>query len=260
MKKYITGSVLLLLSLSILYFASNVHAKSRVQHTAGFALTFDDDNVEAWYGIRDLLKKYQTRATFFVTNVDNLSNQQIEMLFELESDGHEVGFHGKNHLDLNDYIRKASLDDYIRHEIITGVDEMAALGFDPTSFAYPGGSRNKSADVELLKYFKIIRGVSESQRHAPAHNVNQIGDVFYDFDGDRIVNGLGIDNHLQVSIEDLNSGFKRAVDNNEVLILYCHKPAYSDSAYAININYLENILKNAREMNLKSFRISDLAR
>lgn len=226
--------------------------------TGGYALTFDDDSVDEWYGIRELLKKYHARATFFVTNVERLTNAQIEMLFELEFDGNEIGFHGRNHLELNQYIRENSLDDYIRTEVLPGYETMVADGFAPTSFAYPGGSRNKTADEELLKYFKIIRGVSESQRHAPAHNVDQIDDVFYDFNGKRVVNGLGIDNHLGISLTDLKSGFRRAKKRSEVLILYAHKPTYGDSSYTINIPYLENILKSTQEMGLKSFRISDL--
>ncbi|NOZ08797.1 MAG: polysaccharide deacetylase family protein [FCB group bacterium] len=258
MKSSLLRFLLVLSLFPVLRCTGDARGMFKVAPAGGYALTFDDDSIEAWYGIRDLLKKYQVRATFFVTNVEQLSNSQIEMLFKLEFDGHEIGFHGRNHLELNQYIRENSLDDYIRTEVIPGYEEMVADGFAPTSFAYPGGSRNKTADEELLKYFKIIRGVSESQRHVPAHNVDKIDDVFYDFDGNRIVNGLGIDNHLAISVDDLTTGFRRALDRREVLILYAHKPSYGDSAYTINIPYLEKILKSAHELGLRSFRISDL--
>ena len=65
---------------------------------SGICLSFDDRTVKEWYEIKDLLKKYNSHVTFFITQFDSLDSTEIRMLRELENEGHEIGSHGALHV------------------------------------------------------------------------------------------------------------------------------------------------------------------
>jgi len=258
--QHVPLQLLLLLSLVFWNCNSGTGFSRQDKTSGGFALTFDDNEIESWYSISDLLSEFDARATFFISGFQELSEFQINLLHQLEAGGHEIALHGVNHVELNPYLADGgSINSYFAEEIEPELNAMRNEGFNPISFAYPAGSRNKSADKYLSSHFKILRAVSESQRHKPAKNIRYQNDVYADPEGNSIVFGFGIDDQMQVSENELINGLSRAGNEGEVLVLYAHKPAKTEDYYQVDFESLRLILITAESMGLKSYRISDLA-
>ena len=48
---------------------------------AGFCLTFDDDYIEDWYRNSNLFLTNNINATFFISDLDSLSQYEINLLY-----------------------------------------------------------------------------------------------------------------------------------------------------------------------------------
>ena len=112
---------------------------------AGVAITFDDDTVDQWYATRSIFQKYNAHATFFVSGFASLDQSEIDKLKILQAEGHEIAYHGYNHVDEVEYIQDNSLNAYMNDEIIRGVNLMKSKGLNPVDFAYPFGSDDPDA-------------------------------------------------------------------------------------------------------------------
>ena len=102
---------------------------------AGVALTFDDKTIDQWFELRDLLQQNNTHVTFFVTLWGNdLDQDAIEKLRTLQEDGHEIAFHGYNHVNADAYLENHSIQQYLDYEIIPGIEVMNNAGFLSSGF------------------------------------------------------------------------------------------------------------------------------
>ncbi len=219
--------------------------------SAGIALTFDDDSVDAWYAIRPILQSHGAHATFFVSNLANFDQTDINELLALQADGNEIAFHGYNHEDQIEYLQTHTLNDYMNNEIIRGINLMKSWGFNPVDFAYPYGSDDPSATVALESYFLHMR------------------DTYYDWDNTiyykygsntPFISGIGIDdNTYGNSLTDIYNGMAKAKTDNRILIFYGHKPVASNPGqYETSYGRLENILQYASDNSLKTYTISEI--
>jgi len=129
---------------------------------AGFALSIDDSDVDAWMSARDLLLEYGARVSFYVARFDHLSDERRLALHELASDGHTIEAHGLRHLIAPDYVEEHGLAAYMNDEALPSIDLLRADGFDPVSFAYPYGSRTSELDAALLEHVDTVRTVTFS--------------------------------------------------------------------------------------------------
>jgi len=256
----------ILLSILLVLFLSSDKNQDQVElsiyEQGGFALSFDDDYVENWYATSELLEKYGSKVTFFVSGFSNLNLQQISLLNELKGKGHEIASHSLNHIDALEYLDSSSLSAYINSEIIPDINSMKSHGFNPSTFSYPFGFNNAELDSALLNEFSLLRDVTEYQRHFYSMfftSPEEIDEIFISNQESKVLKGLGVDQNYKISIEDIDKIFKRASDYNEIVILYCHNPVdkiYND--FQIQIDYLESLLKLADKHNLKSYRFVDL--
>lgn len=126
----------------------------------GLAFGFDDFSVEAWWELRDLLEAHGARVTFFVSNYAELDATRRSYLHELAEDGHAIEAHGMGHRDAALYTDAHGLDAYLAVEIDPLLDAMRADGLEPTTFAYPYGSRTRQLDAALLERFTLLRSVT----------------------------------------------------------------------------------------------------
>ncbi len=129
----------------------------------GLALSFDDAAIEAWASIADLLDRYQTRVTFFVTRYHLFSDAQRGLLRDLADRGHAIAGHSVNHLRAPDYAEYHGLAGYLVDEVRPGIDALRADGHAPVAFAYPYGARTRELDRTLLEEVAIVRAVSFSR-------------------------------------------------------------------------------------------------
>jgi len=140
--------------------------KPVVVSAPGVVLTFDDSYVESWNDFMPIFKQKGAVATFFChrwTSSNDITEQEAALLKTFENDGHEVGYHTKDHLGTkND---KYNVDDtkekkaqaYFDDQIIPGIDNMINRGFNPQSFSYPYISGQPVHNTLIKKTLPHIR-------------------------------------------------------------------------------------------------------
>jgi glycosyltransferase involved in cell wall biosynthesis len=228
--------------------------------SGGIALTFDDsDNINEWYSIRELFLKYNAKVTFFVDRFDMIDDADVEKLYALAKDGHEIGCHGLRHLKAEEFLKTHPIEEYISVEIEPAIEVMEARGFErPKSFAHPYGSDTWDLNVTLSSYFSRIRGIAEY--NAPLRkDLYRVDRIFYPFDGDVLVKGAGLDRWYENPLDRVLPALDRAAARGEVLILYAHKPVKVENGdFTISIEKIETILRYSSGKNLNFLRVSDL--
>lgn len=125
---------------------------------AGFALAFDDNGIDAWFGIRDLLAAHVAHVTFFVTRWYSRSDGERAKLRSLFDDGHDVEPHTVNHLHAPQYVRDHGIDAYLADEVVPSIDGLTQAGYPPpNTFAYPFGENTEELDAAILKIVPRVR-------------------------------------------------------------------------------------------------------
>src|SRR5690554_3168159 len=124
--------------LIIILLCSGCKSKERF---SGIWLSLDDRSVHEWFELRGILNKHNAKATFFVTQPNSLTHEEVELLRILKNDGNEIGFHGNKHLLSENYIKKHGYRAYWKNEILAGLETMDSFGFKCSSFAYPYGAK-----------------------------------------------------------------------------------------------------------------------
>jgi len=238
--------------LLILVSCNNSHYMFKKDGQPGIMLSFDDRYPNQWFDMLEMLNKYDAFATFFVTQIDSLTTEEIEKLESIQSKGHEIGFHGAKHVLSEHYIKRYDINTYIKDEIVSGINRMNKAGFYPTSFAYPYSAKYWYTDSELLKYFYILRSTVPLNRNK---DITLIDDIYYSFDGNRLIYSVSIDKSSGIEIEVIERAIQRVVNNNEVLMLHAHQPGVD-----FDVRYLEHILMLANKYNLVFYTVSDLVR
>lgn len=243
--------------------------KKGEKHPAGIAFSLDDRYLKEWMQLRPLLKKYNAHVTFYVTQFDSLSPQEIQWLHELESDGHEIGAHGAAHIRVLDYWRgSGSLDAFFKNEVEAEVVSMQKAGFRPVTFAHVGGQQTWFTDQRLLHdYFILLRDVSMTERVLPyftlKRSVFAMDEIYYHFDQpDPTVHSLLIDQLTHITDSQLRDGLIRAKNTNTVLMLMGHRPLFeaSEEPYGFEVKKLEYLLAESYKLGLKTYTMAELAR
>jgi len=197
-----------------------------------------------------LFHQYGVKATFFVTRFDSLTSAQIEKLRVLQKEGHEIAYHGGVHVISEHYIKEHSLADYLAYEIVPGLHSLERAGFVPVSFAYPYSAKYRGTDQELLKYFRVVRS---SVPVRPDEDITQLDDIYYPFNGERLVYAVSIDTRSGMDSARLNAAFHRAQEKRETVLLHTHEPGRE-----ISVAELENLFRLARQHGLVYVRTMDL--
>lgn len=233
---------------------------------AGIALSFDDRYVKEWTQLRPLLQKYNAKVTFYVTQFDSLSPQEIAQLRDLEKDGHEIAAHGAAHVRVLDFWRgSGSLDDFFKYEIEAELHSMRKAGFNPVTFAHVGGQQTWWTDRRLLRdYFTLLRDVTMTHRQISFLTIKRpvfaLSEAYYEFDGSSKVEALLIDQMTHLTTAQLRDGLIRAKNTQSVLMLFGHRPLFkpSDEPYAFSVKTLETLLADAQRMGLKTYTMKEL--
>ena len=125
---------------------------------AGLALAFDDNGIDAWFSVRDLLAAHGAHVTFFVTRWYSRSDEERAELRTLAGDGHDVEPHTVNHLHAPQYVRDHGLDAYLADEVVPSIDGLVQAGYPPpNTFAYPFGEHTSELDAAILAIVPRVR-------------------------------------------------------------------------------------------------------
>jgi len=223
----------------------------------GIAITFDDRNINNWYSYRNYYWENNIKSTFFLSQIHEYTNDEINMLIELKNDGHELGYHGTHHINANDYLQNHTVQNYLDYEIFPDLDICDSIFGYPTSFAYPYGVRNNSLDSALSNYFQILRSTAYGNL-APNNNIKELDKIFVNISEiNTLVYGVGIDSIYNNSINSIQEGINRAYANDEIIILYLHNIDGNES-YHINFEVFDQIIYYVRKLNMPFLTISGI--
>lgn len=232
----------------------------------GIAISFDDHFIREWYALRPLFQQYDARVTFFITCPDSLNAEEVAMLKQLEKEGHEIGFHGTVHAKSTELMAAGGPKGYIETELEPGMRHMAAAGFNPTSYAHPGGNHNDRVDSVLLaKGFTILRDVAISRRKYKGFQLyawppRRMNSIYYPFDGEQKVDALMID-YDEVTDDEIAGAVREAKENGTALMVFGHEPLYSaprNGKYGFSVRFLTTVLREAHGQGLKFYQMSEL--
>jgi peptidoglycan-N-acetylglucosamine deacetylase len=240
----------------IVILCSLTTCKKAVKSEAGICLSFDDRTIFEWYGLLPLFDKYNARVTFFITEFDSLTNDEIEILRVFQKDGHEIGSHGAAHVQAESFIKANGYDEYLKTEVEQSLVSMRRANFNPTSFAYPYGSKYWFTDFFLLKRFQSVRGVETMNAE---RNIATINKIFHVSGTTRKFLALSFDRNTKLTSKMIGDAIQRAKRNNEVIFLYAHYPSQSDDGYSFDLAVLENILSEAVAEGLRFYTFGEVA-
>ncbi len=226
----------------------------------GVALSFDDAYIDAWAGTADLLEEHGAVATFFVTRLDRLSEEQLDQLRELEALGHEIGCHGHRHQPAGQIERRHGTETWVTDDILPALDAFAAAGFAPSSFSFPYGEHTDGTGEAALRYFDHVRG---SRFIGPIPEVADVDAVFLpaeELPRRRFSCAFAIDERYGISEERLDRALDRAAERGEVLALYGHEPVDgATQGFQTSHALLTHVLAGAGERSLRFYRYSEFA-
>ena len=199
-------------------------------------LTFDDANVEEWFAQRNLFNTYNIKATFFIARPHQLTENQIEKLKILVSDGHEIGCHGLNHLK----VTEENQYQYFETEIEPALKLLSDYGFNVSSFAYPFGPSTPYLDSVLTGYFSFIRKATYNYNETL---ISLYPEIYAKKGKSCITDAMGIDGNFNISMDNLEDAILKAKKMNSFLVLYAHIIDNSGDDYSITPQYLEEFFK-----------------
>lgn len=218
--------------------------------TGYIALTFDDSDVKGWYTHLALLDSLGIKATFYISNYNSLSKEEINKLHQIENRGHEIAFHTTNHANLEKTTRQKGIQYTINVEIKEGLEQMKRDGFNPVNFAYPYGSHNQQLHSNLLPFFKSLRRVSNKNNYrnclVTKKGSNQ---VFF---------GCPVDQNSFITDQQIKSLIRNAAEKKLCAFLYAHEienPAYP---YSIPVSRLSMIAATAKQDNVQFITVKEL--
>ena len=218
----------------------------------GIALSFDDNYVDEWVKIDELLSKYQWKATFYITKPHLLHKDHISKLHYLQDKGHELGAHGYFHFNALEYYNNNKINEYLKTEIDAELKYFKRKKFRIKSFSYPYGAHNEALDSILSLKFSTLRtttyGIGLPKNQSCFYNKTNI------------IEGIGIDNHYPH--HDMSYFFallKYAKLNNKIVQFYAHKPV-EKAVNKLEIDYevLQTICEYAQREKMTFYTSSQL--
>ena len=125
----------------------------------GVMISFDDDYIEEWASIRDILDRHGAKATFFVTRYAAFTESERAELHRFADEGHGVEAHGMVHLDATVYAAEHGIQAYLDDEVLPSIEILRNDGFDTQSFAYPFGAHDDALDEAIHPYVRYVRTI-----------------------------------------------------------------------------------------------------
>ena len=218
----------------------------------GIALSFDDHFVSQWFAARSVFQQYDAKVTFFLSRFARRTEHEIQQLYRLQEDGHEIGAHSLDHENAREYAQTYSPQRYIDDQIVPAQALMNNAGFFPRVFAYPYGGWNEQLNEVLFEYFSILR----SSRRIRLSELEKI--LTSPSGPPRFIEGGGIDTK-NASLEDILEALRQAAIRKKVIVLYGHRITDEESPLShVTTEYLHGILAEAQRLGLRFYTMSEL--
>lgn len=214
------------------------------------ALSFDDGSVEMWHDAINIFDMYDAKVSFFISRYHKFNDEQKLLLKDIQSRGHEIGFHGVNHINAVKYIEINGASSYVDNEIVTGVKNMEDDGFVINSFAFPYSSTNAEVNGYLEPYFNNIRSGTRVLSESITNGEDQLSLAF------------GVDNIDNDGFQLVMDAMDLAHNNNDYILFYAHKISLHDSCgdqtHCIDRVMLIKILDYAQSIGMRFSKHKDI--
>jgi peptidoglycan/xylan/chitin deacetylase (PgdA/CDA1 family) len=219
-------------------------------NSGGVCLTFDDHFVDNWYAQRGVFQTNNVNATFFISAPNTLTAAEIVKLNTLEDDGHEIASHGYAHLNAVNYLTTHTNDQYIIAEIYPSINMLRAQGYEyPSTFSYPGSSRNLATDELLNGYFTMLRWWTDTPSEA-----------MITYNSTHLVQAFELDNMQHYNDYQYYDILQQCKRENKILVLMSHDIQagnYADE-YVTAAERLNNLTTYAHDNNISFYTFQDL--
>ena len=260
---------------------SNIRAKGHVStynSKPGIAFSFDDSfRVKQWYQYGKGIFGYNdVKVTFNINGFHHFEGQrehtqeEVDMLLELQANGHEIAHHGFKHQNASSYGSEKGLSRWIEDDIKPLFDWMEKQEHSmtqekfkrPVSYAFPFSEYNEGNINELVPhYFKIVRG------HLREENLlacNHTG----------VAPSVCIDNKFLSDMKYVKKIMKMAKSAGKHLIFMCHSILPEEKSWEefewgeesaeagewrISPNTIKAIIDEARKLNMGFYTTSEIA-
>jgi len=241
-------------------YVNDIHSIRDSNRPGGIALSWDDTgHIDTCYKYLSIFQKYNAACTI---NVNKISNREIptqtlvDELNALHSAGWEIAAHGYNHTNSRLFLINNTSAEWLDQEIYPNIVEITRYGYPVYTLAYPYSDRTTDSDNIAAPYFRTLRtGVPDVINN----NVNETPLAYYDWDNDRLLYGVEIDEHTDTSLQSIESGIDYAIATDKVLVLYGHTitPNVTDR-YQVSTARLDEILNYTVQHGGVFYRMGDL--
>ncbi|MEH7225927.1 polysaccharide deacetylase family protein [Bacillus sp. JJ1566] len=243
----------------------------------GITFSIDDSfRINDWYKYgKDLFRFYDVNVTFNIDafhhyeNRREITQKEIDMLIELQSDGHEIAHHGFKHEKAVEYSEQKGVETWLKDEIERMFEWLEYQSHSktgekfkkPVTFAFPSFSYNDQTISELIpKYFKIVRG-------------HRSGDNLVPFNHTGFAPSFCIDSHYLYNPKNIIKILKFAKENTCNLIFTCHSilpenvtwnnfgwlMSEHEKRWKVSPNILEFIIKEANKLDMEFYTTAELS-
>ncbi|MGG2025496.1 polysaccharide deacetylase family protein [Gottfriedia sp. S16(2024)] len=244
----------------------------------GIAFTFDDSyRVSQWakYG-KELFGHYDVKVTFNVNAFHHFENErehsqeEIDLLLELQAKGHEIAHHGYKHQNADTYSREKGVYKWLDAEIEPLFDWLEKQSHSktkekfkkPVTFAFPYAEYNEDNIKALIpKYFKIVRG-------------QLVGDNLTPFKHTGLAPSICIDRNCLQNPKYIKKMMKICKKTGMNLIFMCHsiipdeicwdefgwgEDPTGSGKYRISPNTIQYIISEAKKLGMEFYTTAELA-
>jgi peptidoglycan/xylan/chitin deacetylase (PgdA/CDA1 family) len=162
----------------------NSDTSIRYINKPGIVFSFDDSfRVHDWYEYgKDLFGYYDVQVTFNINALHHYENfrelhpEEIDLLLDLQHNGHEIAHHGYSHKDVVEYTKEVGLTQWLKDEIEALFVWMERQQHSktgekfkkPVTFVFPYFTSNEETLHAIVpKYFKVARGFHRGDNLTP---------------------------------------------------------------------------------------------
>jgi peptidoglycan/xylan/chitin deacetylase (PgdA/CDA1 family) len=272
------GSIIFKMEKNLEIFKLNSNKKTPFLSKPGISFSFDDSfRVKHWYKYgKELFGYYDVKATFNINAFHHFEGQrkhtqeEIDMLLDLQANGHEIAHHGYKHQNAKSYSAENGLSSWLEDEIkplFTWMENQSHSKTKekfkkPVTYAFPYSHYNEDNIKELVpRYFKIVRG------HLTENNL-----IPFNFTG--LAPSIRVDSNFLTDVKYIKRIMRLAKKTGNNLIFMCHSLipeeinwkdfGWGDNSSAagewrISPKVIQEIIDEAKKLDLEFYTTAEIA-
>ncbi len=228
-------------------------------------LTFDDYHIDNWHAFLPVLEKYDAKVTFYLNNLDKLTDEQITKAEQLMAAGQTIGCHGWRHVWPVQYSQDNGIEKFWEDEVKPCIDWYDAHGWNITNYAYAYNNYDEKTNARLFDRFDRFRcGLGQIDRTVFENLMPGMFDL-ETLPTQRMMPGASTDTIIRgepkaaIPLDVWKQIFAQLLDRGQYMTFYGHNiSAGTNEGHHTQIDYLEEILKLAKEMKVACVGMNDL--